>query len=110
MLVQLVPSYVNRSQQVVNKPVALGTLSPTTSLSTSDATTMYTYIDIKKCFKKLGKEYKRYILFKLLIKLLRLIMISNVFNFENTWWLQQAGTAMCTPCTCAYATLFFSVF
>ena len=91
MLVRLVPSYVNRSQQVVNNLIALGILPPTTSLSTSNATAMYTYIDliegvdtIEKYFKKFGKECKRYIPFDLLIKLLRLIMTSNVFKFGIT--------------------------
>jgi hypothetical protein len=34
-------------------------------------------------------------------------MRNNVFQFGNSWWLQNMGTAMGTPCACIYATLFF---
>ena len=37
-------------------------------------------------------------------------MRKNVFKFGETWWLQNTGTAMGTPCVCAYATIFFAYY
>ena len=37
-------------------------------------------------------------------------MTKNVFKFGDTWWQQSVGTAMGTPCACAYATIFFAHF
>ena len=31
-------------------------------------------------------------------------------KFGNTWRIQNIGTAMGTPCVCAYATIFFAYF
>ncbi len=35
-------------------------------------------------------------------------MNSNVFQFDDTYWLQTCGTAMGTSCACAYATLYWA--
>ena len=42
--------------------------------------------------------------------LTELIMHNNNFKFGSTWWHQQIGTAMGTPCACIYATIFFAWF
>jgi hypothetical protein len=41
---------------------------------------------------------------KLIVDTLRLVMTSNVFQIDNTFWWQHIGTAMGTPCACIYAT------
>ncbi len=42
-----------------------------------------------------------------LIDALSLIMQNNIFQFSDTFWKQLTGTAMGTPPTCMWATLFF---
>ena len=37
-------------------------------------------------------------------------MTKNVFCFGNTFWLQEDGTAMGTPCACNYATIVFAYY
>ena len=76
---------------------------------------MYTNIDpeegiptIEKYINLFGHECKSFIPKALIINLLRLIMTMNVFQFGSTWRIQCIGTAMGTPCACAYATLFFA--
>jgi hypothetical protein len=43
-----------------------------------------------------------------LLKLLNIIMRRNVFNFDDTNWIQEIGTAMGTPCACSYVTLSYA--
>ena len=45
-----------------------------------------------------------------ILNLLRLAMRNCIFKFGDTWWLQNIGTAMGTPCACIYAILFFGYF
>ena len=47
---------------------------------------------------------------ELILKLTKLVMSNNVFQFGSTWWRQKVGTAMGTPCACIYATVFFAYF
>jgi len=35
-------------------------------------------------------------------------MSNNIFQFDNTFWLQTCGTAMGTSCACSYATLYWA--
>jgi hypothetical protein len=42
----------------------------------------------------------------LFLKLLKLVMTCNVFQFGDTYWLQLDGTAMGTSCACMYATMY----
>ena len=39
---------------------------------------------------------------------LKIVMQCNVFSFGNKYFLQLNGTAMGTPCACAYATIYYS--
>ncbi len=34
-------------------------------------------------------------------------MKSNIFQLDDTYWLQTCGTSMGTSCACAYATLYY---
>ena len=113
-LIKYTPSYINNSLHVIDKLKNL-TITNELLITTSDAKSMYTNIDpeegidtIEKYLNQFGNECKTFIPKELIIDLLRLIMTKNVFQFGNTWWLQLIGTAMGTPCACAYATIFFA--
>jgi hypothetical protein len=78
---------------------------------------MYTNIDpdegtdiLSKYMRTYGKEAMDYIDEKLISKLLKLVMNNNVFKFGDTWWHQNIGMAMGTPCACIYETIFFAWF
>ena len=95
-LVKLVPSYVNRSQKVVDTYNEVGIINLNTRLLSSDAVNIYGNIHpievidtIKKYFELFAKEYRMRFPNKFIIKLLRLAMKTNIFQFGNTWWLQK---------------------
>ena len=115
-LVRLTPSYVKNSREVLQRLRDLH-LPPGSKLFTSDAESMYTNIDpedglkiIELYINEYGHEYKCHFPKDLLLRLLRLVMTTSIFNFGNTYWRQLIGTAMGTSCACAYATLFFAYF
>ena len=88
-----------------------------THIGTSDAKSMYTNIDpeegidtIERYINTFSHELKGHFPRKLIMKLLKLVMTTSVFQFGNTWWQQMIGTAMGTPCACSYATLFFAYY
>ncbi len=36
------------------------------------------------------------------------VLIINVFQFDDTYWLQTCGTSLGTSCGCSYATLYWA--
>jgi len=44
---------------------------------------------------------------ELFIGILTTVMENNIFSFGNSFWLQISGTALGTPCACAYAMISF---
>ena len=44
----------------------------------------------------------------IIVKLLKLIMTINVFEFGNMYWVQKDDTAMGTPYACNYSTIVFT--
>ena len=45
-----------------------------------------------------------------LIEIFSLVMKNNVFQFSNTFWIQNTSTAMDTPLATNYADLFFAIY
>jgi hypothetical protein len=114
---QKVPSYIKNSTSLLNQIDKLPTLPKQARIFTSDATSMYTNIDpdegieVLKCYlNEYNKEIKETVNVQFICKLLEIVMRNNIFQFGSTWWLQEVGTAMGTPCACIYATLFFAWF
>ena len=44
----------------------------------------------------------------MILEATELIMKNNVFQFDDTYWLQLTGTAMGTSMACALATIYYS--
>lgn len=115
-LVKLVPSYVKNSSAVL-KRLNILLMSNSYLLFTSDAKSMYTNIDPGKGLRTIrlytenyADELQERFPKEIILRLLELVMTSNVFKFGETCWYQLIGTAMGTPCACAYATIFFEYF
>jgi hypothetical protein len=39
---------------------------------------------------------------------LHMVMTTNIFQFDDTFWVQKTSAAMGTPCACLYATLYYA--
>ena len=44
----------------------------------------------------------------MILEALELVMRNNIFQFDNTFWIQLTGTAMGTSVACVYATIYYS--
>ena len=73
---------------------------------------MYTNIPIEEGIKAfedaLNNEKNRKIPTAFVIKLLRLVLENNIFEFNQEFWLQMLGTAMGTRVAPTYANLFMA--
>ena len=76
---------------------------------------MYTNIDLQHCLLVLQRWFELHATelplgfpINMILKALRLVMYNNVFQFDDTYWLQLIGTAMGTSVACMLATIYFS--
>jgi hypothetical protein len=44
----------------------------------------------------------------MILEALELVMRNNIFQFDNTFWMQLTGTAMGTSVACVYAAIYYS--
>jgi len=44
---------------------------------------------------------------ELFLKILKIVMTKNIFQLDDTFWMQTCGTSMGTSCACAYVTLYW---
>jgi hypothetical protein len=93
----------------------LGTLPTDARLATVDAVSMYSNIDtdhaidsIEKWFIRHKRELPAGYPTNFVLKGIRLVMESNIFEFGDLSCLQKNGTAMGTSVACMYATIYFS--
>jgi hypothetical protein len=114
-LLPLSPTYLQDSNQVLDELEALGPLPPDAKLFTADAVSMYTNIDtchalmvFSHWFRDYSDEIPTDFPKELFLKILELVMTRNVFSFDDTYWLQTAGTAMGTSTACVYATMYYA--
>ena len=79
---------------------------------------MYTNIDTDYGFQVMEEWLNRLVQEKninnsfpidLINSALEIVMTNNYFKFGNTYWVQLLGTAMGTPVTCVYATIYFAL-
>jgi hypothetical protein len=82
-------------------------------LFTADTTSMYTNIDPSTGIKHLHDFITSHLqtlpdyLVDLIIKSMSFVMKNNIFSFNDTYWMQNEGTAMGTPTACSYATITY---
>jgi hypothetical protein len=109
------PSYF-RSSYVLKEELLALRLPPNAVLFTADATSMYTNIDTDtalEAFSFLFEHYNEEIPSDfpkaLFLSVLEIVMKRNLFQFDDTYWLQKDGTAMGTPTACLHATISYGV-
>eukprot|EP00957_Ditylum_brightwellii_P024717 1867542-Ditylum_brightwellii.AAC.1 len=102
---KFLPSFIKDSANLQADLEKLGILPDSAKMFTTDATAMYTNIDLDHLLEAMDawlKEHKdelpKGFPTKLIMEALELVMKSNVFSFSNTWWKQLIGTAMGTLC------------
>ena len=112
-LLPLVKSFTKNSFEVIQDLKQL-TIPRNALLFSADAKSMYTNIDtntgisyISSFIKANQADISPNFPTNLFLEVLQLVMENNIFKFGNTTWLQLSGTAMGTPCACAYATITF---
>jgi hypothetical protein len=114
-VVHLCPAYLRDSQTLLDKLHDLGPLPKTAALVTADAVSMYTNIDtphglttLRKWFSLHESQLPIGFPTDMILDAIHLIMTTNVFQFDDTFWLQLTGTAMGTSLACMYATIYYS--
>ena len=115
-LLKCIPSYLRDSSHILQELNNLPPLPPNARIFTADATAMYTNIDTDiaiAAFTFLLENYADEIPHDFpktfFLQVLRFIMENNIFQFDNTYWIQLSGTAMGTPAACTYATIAFGI-
>ena len=103
------------SYQVLEEVRRGNTFPPGTKLFTMDATAMYTNIPpdhgieiMGKWIDEFGDELEPNFPRDLFLAVLETVLKNNVFQFGDTFWHQEKGTAMGTSTACKYATLYFA--
>jgi hypothetical protein len=114
-VVHLCPAYLQDSNTLLLRLHALGQLPSTARLITADAVSMYTNIDTNHGLQNLRLWFDLHadhlptdFPVDFVINATKLIMTANVFQFDDTYWLQLCGTAMGTSLACMYATIYYS--
>jgi hypothetical protein len=115
-LLKCIPTYLKDSNDLLKALRDLPKLPSNARLFTADATAMYTNIDADtaiEAFTYLFDHYEAEIPIdfpkSFFLTVLEIIMKQNLFQFDNTFWLQKDGTAMGTPAACLYATISYGI-
>ncbi len=114
-LIHLCPGYLQDSQAYLTKLRRLGRLPTTAVILTADAVSMYTNINTTHALATLQKwltlhqddlphDYPT----QMVLEATALVMKNNVFQFDDTYWLQLTGTAMGSNLAVAYATIYYA--
>lgn len=115
-LLPLSRTYLRDSTQVLKELAALGNLPPNAKLFTADAISMYTNIDIQhalqvfRCyFTDFADEIPDDFPTEPFLAILEIVMTSNIFQFDDTYYRQKDGAAMGTGSACMLATLYYAL-
>ena len=115
-MAKLVPTYIRDSDDLREKLKSLGRLPEGAKLFSVDAVAMYTNINTRHAIESIRKLLKHFeaqlppdFPAEALLAALDLIMRYNVFQFGDTYWIQNEGAAMGTPVACSYATTSYGL-
>jgi hypothetical protein len=116
-LLHCIPTYLKDSNDLLTDLAALPKLPENARIFTADATAMYTNIATAtalEAFNFLFDHYKKEIPEnfprEFFLQALEIVMNRNLFQFDDTFWLQLDGTAMGTPAACLHATISYGIY
>jgi hypothetical protein len=116
-VIHLCPGYLKDSWQLLRDFNQLPPIPDDAIIYTADAVSMYTNIDNDHGIESIGRWFDLHAAelppgfpIQKILAGLDIIMRNNIFTFGNRCWKQLNGTAMGTPCACAYATIYYSYF
>ena len=114
-LIHLCPGYLQDSRAYLTKLRRLGKLPATAIILTADAVSMYTNINtthalatLQKWFTLHKNDLPQDYPTQMVLEATKLVMTNNVFQFDDTYWLQLTGTAMGSNLAVAYATIYYA--
>ena len=114
-VVHLCPGYLKDSTSLLHTLRQMDPLPPSTIILIADAVSMYTNIDTPhgirtlKAWLELHKaDLPSGFPTGMVLAATELVMTYNVFQFDDTFWLQISGTAMGTPTACTFATIYYA--
>jgi hypothetical protein len=120
-VVHLCPCYLRDSWQLLEELKELGPLPADARLVTADAVSMYSNIHTDHGVSSVRAWLIRHSnddefpadlrpleTIDTICEMLKLVMTTNVFDLDDTTWLQLTGTAMGTSVACVYATIYYS--
>ena len=115
-IIPYIPTYLPNSDTLLADLKNITNLLPHAKIFIADAVSMYTNIDTDTGIDAFGKWLHIYshelppdFPCQLFLQILNFVMWNNIFQFDNTYWLQTKGTAMGTPAACMYATISFGL-
>ena len=114
-VIHLCPSHLKDSRTYLQQLQTLDTLPDTAIIFSADAVSMYTNINTTHALHTLQQwhalhraalpeDYPT----QMVLDATRLVMNNNVFQFDDTFWLQLTGTAMGSNLAVMYATIYYS--
>ena len=114
-VVHLCPSYLKDSSSLLRNLKQQPKLPPGSTLLSADAVSMYTNIDTQHGIASVSAWLHRHTRdlpsdfnIQMVTEALAVVMQQNVFQFDDTFWIQTTGTAMGTSVACVYATIYYS--
>ena len=114
-VIHLCPAYLKDSWHLLNKLKDIHRLPSDARLFTVDAVAMYANIPTPHGLETIEKWlYLHYnqlpagFPIKRIMEGLTIVMNYNIFSYGNRFFQQRNGTAMGTPCACAFATIYYS--
>ena len=108
-LVKELPSYLRDSSHLINLIRNLR-IPKDSILATLDVTSLYTNISNNEGIEAVGGYLSRHRHYSSLLQLLRTVLTTNIFKFDNKDFLQVGGTAMGTKLAPSFANLFMGYF
>ena len=114
-LMPLCPTHLKDSRTFLDHLRQLQTVPPTAIILTADAVSMYTNINTDHALLTLQawltlhqQELPPNFPTTMVMEATELIMRNNIFQFDDTFWLQRTGTAMGSSLAVTYATIYYA--